>query len=359
MKKYRDERWLRKLYWDEGLSLACMAERADTTDAVINYWMKKFGIPRRTLAEAAELVATRNAKVYQNPDWLRQKYWDEGLSLGEVAKIAGCGDTTILKFMERFGIPRRSHADIGQLRLQGKPYTDPEWLREKYIGEKLNAYEIAALADCTHTTIFRWLENHGIERRSQSEASKLLWDKGVYAGEKHPQWRGGKWVECLNCGELTYRSPKRLRETNRQFCSMACLQEYSRGENHPCWKDKIELTCANCGGAFATHEHQVANGRRFCSLSCFGEYHSGENHYSWKGGEWIKCDNCGADIFKKFHSLERSKHHFCSRDCADRYFQGENHPLWDQVELTCQWCGETYSRCQSVAAISHFCSEAC
>lgn len=47
-------------------------------------------------------------KLHQNPDWLEEKYWGEGLSIRQVASLAGVNEATILAWMKRYGIARRS-----------------------------------------------------------------------------------------------------------------------------------------------------------------------------------------------------------------------------------------------------------
>jgi hypothetical protein len=59
----------------------------------------------------------------------------------------------------------------------GKKYHNEQWLREKYHGETLSTREIAELADCTAPTIQDWLDRHGIEKRSKSEAAKIRAEK--------------------------------------------------------------------------------------------------------------------------------------------------------------------------------------
>lgn len=45
--------------------------------------------------------------MYHNQEWLQEKYWDEELSLREMARLAGCCGRTIVNWMERHGIARR------------------------------------------------------------------------------------------------------------------------------------------------------------------------------------------------------------------------------------------------------------
>jgi hypothetical protein len=44
---------------------------------------------------------------YKNPDWLREQYWEKGLTTREIGDIAGVWHTTILKAMQEHHIPRR------------------------------------------------------------------------------------------------------------------------------------------------------------------------------------------------------------------------------------------------------------
>ena len=43
----------------------------------------------------------------KNPEWLRQKYWDEGLTITEIAKALDMDDTTVWRWFKRLDIPRR------------------------------------------------------------------------------------------------------------------------------------------------------------------------------------------------------------------------------------------------------------
>ena len=53
-----------------------------------------------------------------------------------------------------------------------KLYQDPEWLHQKYIGEGLSTYQMGCLAECDRNTISRWLRRHGIPIRTISEATR-------------------------------------------------------------------------------------------------------------------------------------------------------------------------------------------
>ena len=82
-----------------------------------------------------------------------------------------------------------------------KLYKNKDWLYQKYIKERLSAFEMVKLIKCGNSTISRWLRKFGIPTRTQHEAmlevskqGKLSWWKGK-TGENHPTWKGGQIVK--------------------------------------------------------------------------------------------------------------------------------------------------------------------
>ena len=59
-----------------------------------------------------------------------------------------------------------------------KLYQDKEWLYEKYIVEKLSTRKIANICKCSHTTIIGWLDIYRITARTKSET--MLGKKNRY-----------------------------------------------------------------------------------------------------------------------------------------------------------------------------------
>ena len=45
--------------------------------------------------------------LYKDKDWLYKKYVIEGLPIKRIAEIAGCGTTTILRWLKKFRIETR------------------------------------------------------------------------------------------------------------------------------------------------------------------------------------------------------------------------------------------------------------
>jgi len=48
-------------------------------------------------------------------------------------------------------------------------YKDKRWLEEKYVNERKASKEIADICDVSGTTILAWMERYGIERRGRSK----------------------------------------------------------------------------------------------------------------------------------------------------------------------------------------------
>lgn len=73
-KAYQDEETLYRLYWDEGLSVSNIAGRMNTANSTILYWMDRHGIPRREQAEATRAVMRENYNIDAASEARRVEY---------------------------------------------------------------------------------------------------------------------------------------------------------------------------------------------------------------------------------------------------------------------------------------------
>jgi len=101
--EYWDQSWLREKYVNRGLSTVEIGDIADVSATTIERWLRKHGIETRRGPEASEEILE---ETIRDPDWLRQKYWMEGLTSAEIGEIVGCCGSFIRGRMEEFGIPR-------------------------------------------------------------------------------------------------------------------------------------------------------------------------------------------------------------------------------------------------------------
>lgn len=167
---WRDPDWLREKYHDEGLSLREIGDLVGISDRSIGYWMEKHDIPRRTNPDGN----------HRDAGWLREQYHGENLTADEMAEMAGVEHATILRWMDKHDIDRRTSSESLNLRgtRAGPPraegnHDDSSWLRKKYHDEELSVEEIGELVGVSATTILARMDDHGIERRTAAESREV------------------------------------------------------------------------------------------------------------------------------------------------------------------------------------------
>jgi len=126
-------------------------------------------------------------KLYQNRDWLYQKYIVEKLSEVEIGEMCGLWNTTISYNLIKYNIPRRSRSEYNR-RIKKKEGNNKDWLYQKYIIEKMCARQIAKLCNCSRTTIAVWLTKYNIPRRSAKDYSYSEERKIRMSGKNHPMF---------------------------------------------------------------------------------------------------------------------------------------------------------------------------
>lgn len=168
-KKYdkflKDEQWLRQKYWLEGLCCLQIAKIVGCGDATIWRALKSFGIP------------TRSYKELKDKEWLYQKYWIEEKSTIDIANLLGCSKDGVWYAMNNANIPRRTMAEVRARQPRICKYEilgDKDWLYQKYIVEKQSSCKIANIVGCSDGAVCRALNKFGICRRSHAEARKYV-----------------------------------------------------------------------------------------------------------------------------------------------------------------------------------------
>jgi len=159
--KYRDEEWLREKYWDEELSTNEIADLCGVTNVTISNWMSKHGIEKRPRNSARD--------KYTDKEWLQEQYIEKERSLSDIANELDINRDTPRYWMEKYGIERRDHAEMGAKANRDKYTPDKlqnkEWLQEKYVAENKTLKEIADIVDRWPNAVWRALRRFDIERR--------------------------------------------------------------------------------------------------------------------------------------------------------------------------------------------------
>lgn len=105
-------------------------------------------------------------RTAEDTEEIRRLYWDEGLTLRQIADKLYCSDPTVGRYMARNGIPRRGRAEARPQKLYDVG------------GRKMTAMQIAEETGAAYSTI------RGRMARGWS-GEKLLLPPGKQGGRKH------------------------------------------------------------------------------------------------------------------------------------------------------------------------------
>ena len=142
-------------------------------------------------------------KLYQDKDGLYNKYWEDKLSIRQIAELCNCSRSVIWKKLKKHEIPIRSLSEARLVRYNGKrnndKYYNKEWLEKKYSKEKLSIFQIAKLCGYSGGTIRDYLKRLEIPIRSRSEAIHLAKANHCNLSDEAKQWIDGELMgdACL------------------------------------------------------------------------------------------------------------------------------------------------------------------
>ncbi len=107
---------------------------------------------------------------YRNERWLREKYLDEGLSLREIATMGSCGRTAVGCWLRRFNIPIRSTANHVRYTTHLKEFMSGLLLGDGHLNQANPLSARYQHAD-KHKEYIEWLSSelrkHGIQQSGQ------------------------------------------------------------------------------------------------------------------------------------------------------------------------------------------------
>ena len=223
---YTSEDYLAEAYRERLLTITEMADECGVTNRTIRSWMDKHGIERRSPGESQKLRGTatgednhfwkeKDGDDYTNPDWLRERYWEDGMSIRDIADECGVSYGAVGQNMRRFGIERRDGP------AKEGPHTDEQWLEESYRDRLMSVKEMAEEAGVSPTQIVYWMDKFDIKRRTAGESLKR---RDTLNSDGNPQWKGGY------SHDTEWRLGHKWLSTRR---------EVLRRDNH---------TCRDCGG---------------------------------------------------------------------------------------------------------------
>ena len=122
--KYRlTKEYYEKLYCEEGLSLADIAEGLGCGVPTVSNWLRRYGITTRSLPLAQKLRHLKNKpkhiKHQHSKELYEKLYWQERLSITAIAKVLGCSTARVHFWLKRYNIPIRNRASACRTKPSG------------------------------------------------------------------------------------------------------------------------------------------------------------------------------------------------------------------------------------------------
>lgn len=159
-------------------------------------------------------------KLYEDKDWLHQKYWIEKLPIEKIANICNCSGETVYTWLHRFNIKRRTHKEASitccpEVRLL---FNDKKWLYTKYVKEEYSLDDIGKMCNVTANTVRMHMFGFGLKTRGKLEGqlTKRARDKigNANRAEKSAVWKGGR---TTSGGYILIYSPNHPRRNASKY----------------------------------------------------------------------------------------------------------------------------------------------
>lgn len=130
--------------------------------------------------------------VYKNKEWLYHQYHVLGKSAREISKVADCSHSTIRRYMDKYGIELREFSKANSMGHGGDEMLwDGDWIKKQYVDKKRSIVDLAVERRVEPDTVARSLRRHGIGVRSNSESAKIQAER-ENSGRKY---RDRDWLE--------------------------------------------------------------------------------------------------------------------------------------------------------------------
>jgi 5-methylcytosine-specific restriction endonuclease McrA len=205
---------------------------------------------------------------YQDREWLEEQYHAKGLTQGEIAEKCSVSRNTIIRWMKRHGVESRGP---GCSQAKGR-YKDEDWLREKYWDERMSLEEIGDECSVSGETVRHWVDKFGIETREPSEAISLSWEGDDERREwaaKNVQENARPEAPQIKHGEHRPETIEKMSEAKVGEKNPVWVGGYE-GEYGHTWSrmrekalERDEYECQVCGAEEQLHVHHKLPVRTF------------------------------------------------------------------------------------------------
>ena len=150
---------LRRLYEQQRLVPAEIGERVGVSGRTVRAWLQRLGIPLRPQPER------RRRHLPPTPAQLRRRYLADGWSIGQLADRYGVSTSTVRRWLQDAGIPRRLAGRRSQA-----PSRQELW--RLYQAEGLSTTQIGERYGVSQSTARNWLRAAGVVLRPQGQPTR-------------------------------------------------------------------------------------------------------------------------------------------------------------------------------------------
>ena len=137
---------------------------------------------RDTFNEPEQVLKCESIGVTTTAPELKRMYIEEKMSMAQIAEELGASETTISRFMDRAGIERREPIYY----YENRDYRDEKWLREQFVEKGRSTTEIADECDVTRSTIGNWINKFGL--RDELTIKCKFYFSSYSTTEGYPTW---------------------------------------------------------------------------------------------------------------------------------------------------------------------------
>ncbi len=287
------------LYWNNNLTVNEIAKKYSVSPSFITRRMIKYKIKRRNMSEIR----------------IGKSSWCKGLTKENSIKVKKRGEKT--------SKTRKRLFKEGKLKPPIKFKLTKEELYDLYWNKKLDVPKIAEKLGLGQTTIWRWMERLGIKGRTNSE-SKL---KGKYKPKKEElydlYWKKG--LSTVKIGEKFGFNNNVIRVWLKQYGIKVRELGIAQSNSRLLSKEKLDdlyvkqkLSCKKIGKFYGIDDESIRKLLRHFNIE--RRDNVGENNAFWQGGI--------ADLpypyeFRKIKKLIKERDNYTCQECG-KQFKGKN-----------------------------------
>lgn len=160
IEKLQDEEWMREEYCNKQNGVSTIAEKTQMAPSAVNNWLDKHDIEKR---HSTSLNADANLDALRNEKKLRKMYFEDGFTLHEIANELSVSYTTVTQWFQKHGIDRREPGQRADMNIE--KLNDREFLQERYVQDEWTISEIADECNCSNWAVRERLIEFGVNIR--------------------------------------------------------------------------------------------------------------------------------------------------------------------------------------------------